>query len=49
MAVLIGWFAQNNRSLVERLRAAERDFLTDVLSKARVRAEQDHYTLRSIG
>ncbi|HEX6490879.1 MAG TPA: GGDEF domain-containing protein [Gaiellaceae bacterium] len=33
MGALIGWFAQNNRQLVERLRtAADRDFLTDVLN-----------------
>jgi diguanylate cyclase (GGDEF)-like protein len=31
MGLLIGWFAQNNRDLVERLRtAADRDFLTDL-------------------
>jgi diguanylate cyclase (GGDEF)-like protein len=31
MGALIGWFAQNNRDLVERLRtAADRDFLTDL-------------------
>jgi diguanylate cyclase (GGDEF)-like protein len=31
MGALIGWFAQSNRGLVERLRtAAERDFLTDL-------------------
>jgi diguanylate cyclase (GGDEF)-like protein len=33
MGALIGWFAQNNRALVERLRtAADRDFLTDLLN-----------------
>ena len=31
MGGLIGWFAQNNRQLIERLRtAADRDFLTDL-------------------
>jgi diguanylate cyclase (GGDEF)-like protein len=33
MGALIGWFAQNNRYLIERLRtAADRDFLTEVLN-----------------
>ncbi|MDQ2984018.1 MAG: GGDEF domain-containing protein [Actinomycetota bacterium] len=33
MGALIGWFAQNNRQLVEHLRtAADRDFLTDLLN-----------------
>jgi diguanylate cyclase (GGDEF)-like protein len=31
MGALIGWFAQNNRDLIDRLRtAADRDFLTDL-------------------
>jgi diguanylate cyclase (GGDEF)-like protein len=33
MGVLVGWFARNNRALVDRLRvAAERDFLTGLLN-----------------
>jgi diguanylate cyclase (GGDEF)-like protein len=33
IGALVGWFAQNNRSLVDRLRvAAERDFLTGLLN-----------------